>query len=57
GSIRLVDVIDAVRTRHPGRLMIEVRPLPAAARVMSEVETAIETRLASKSLKDLIAER
>jgi membrane protein len=57
GSIRLIDVIDAVRTRHPGRLMIEVRPLPAAARVMSEVETAIETRLASKSLKDLIAER
>jgi membrane protein len=56
GSIRIIDVIDAVRTRHPGRLMIDVRPLASAARVMSEVETAIEARLASKSLKDLIAE-
>jgi membrane protein len=55
GGIRVIDIIDAVRTRHPGRLMINLQPVPAAARVMQEVESAIEARLGNQSLKDLIA--
>jgi DNA-binding IscR family transcriptional regulator len=54
-SIRLIDVIDAVRTQQPGRLMIDLRRLPPAARVMTEVESAIRDRLAAQSIKDLIA--
>ena len=55
GQIRLISVIDAVRTRHSGRLMIDVRPVPSAVSVMSELETAIDDKLGQRSLKDLIA--
>ncbi len=54
-GIELVSIIDAVRTRHSGRLIIDVRSVSAAATVMTEVETAIKERLAGQSLKDLIA--
>src|SRR5882724_5047688 len=53
-GIRLVNVIDAVRTRHPGRLMIEMRSLAAATRVMNDVETAIHEELDDRTLKDWI---
>ena len=53
-GIQLISVIDAVRTRQPGRLMIDVRCLPAAARVMTGVESAIRDQLAGRTLKDLI---
>src|ERR1700736_4966859 len=53
-GIRLIDVIDAVRTRHPGRLMIDMDSLAAAAQVMNEVETAIRKQLDDRTLKDWI---
>ena len=49
------NVIDAVRTRQPGRLMIDMRSVTSAAHVMTEVEAGIRERLAGQSLKDLIA--
>ncbi len=54
-GIELASIVDAVRTRHSGRLTIDVRPISSAARVMTEVETAIRERLDGQSLKDLIA--
>lgn len=54
-AIRLIDVVEAVRTLQPGRLLIDLRRLPPAARVMTEVDSAIRDRLAGRSLKDLIA--
>ena len=35
--------------------MIDVRPVPSAVSVMSELETAIDDKLGQRSLKDLIA--
>jgi membrane protein len=55
-GIRLVNVIDAIRTRHPGRLMIEMDSLAAAAQVMNDVETAIRAELGDQTLKDWIDE-
>jgi membrane protein len=54
-GIRLISVVDAVRTRAPGRVMIDVRPVPSAVLVMSEVEAAIRKQLGEQSLKDFIA--
>lgn len=54
-GIQLLSIIDAVRTRPPGRLMIDVRPVASAARIMTGVETAIRERLGGQSLKDLIS--
>jgi membrane protein len=54
-AIQLVNIIDAVRTRQPGRLMIDMRSVPSTALVMSEVEAAIREQLGKKSLKELIA--
>jgi DNA-binding IscR family transcriptional regulator len=54
-AIRLIDVIEAVRIRQPGRLTIDMHPVPAAAKVMSEVEAAIAAGLGDRTLKDLIA--
>jgi membrane protein len=54
-AIRLIDVIEAVRIRQPGRLTIDMHPVPAAANVMSEVEAAIAAGLGARTLKDLIA--
>jgi membrane protein len=53
--ILLVDILDAVRTLHVGRLRVEVHPVTAAAQVMAEVETATRELLGTQSLKDLIA--
>jgi membrane protein len=55
-GIRLVNVIDAMRTRHSGRLMIEMDSLAAAAQVMNEVETAIRAELGDQTLKEWIDE-
>jgi membrane protein len=54
-GIQLINVVDAVRTRPPGRLMIEMRSVPSTVRVMSSVEAAIRGQLGTQSLKDLIA--
>ncbi len=53
-GILLMQVIDSVRTRQPGRLAIDMRPVASATGVMSDVESAIETRLGRRTLKDLI---
>jgi membrane protein len=55
GGIQLINVIDAVRSRPPGRLMINMHPVASAARVMSDVETAIEQKLGTQSLRDLLS--
>jgi len=54
-AIQLINVIDAVRTRHAGRLSIDVHGVPSASQVMNEVEAAIHQKLTGQSLKDLIA--
>lgn len=54
-AIQLINVIDAVRNRPSGRLMIELRSVPRASLVMDEVEAAIRERLGTTSLKDWIA--
>jgi membrane protein len=54
-GIQLINVVDAVRTRPPGRFMIDMRPVPSAVLVMSEVEAAIREQLGEQSLKDFIA--
>jgi membrane protein len=53
-GIQLINVIDAVRTRQPGRLMIDMHAVTSAAQVMTEVEAGMRERLAGQSLKDLI---
>jgi len=53
-GMQLASIIDAVRSPQPGRLIINVRPVPSVAPVMSEVETAIRERIAGRSLKDLV---
>jgi membrane protein len=53
-AIRLIDVINAVRTRHPGRLMIDMDSLPPAAQVMDDVETAIREKLDDRTLRGWI---
>jgi len=53
--ILLSDIVDALRTQQSGRLPIEVHPVERAARLVSEVETAIRERLSDRTLKDLIA--
>jgi membrane protein len=54
-GILLTDILDAVRNLQIGRLTVEVRPVPAAVQVMSEVESAMRRELGTQSLKDLIA--
>jgi membrane protein len=53
-GIRLVNVVDAVRTRHPGRLMIDMHGVAAATQVMDGVEAAIRRELDDMTLKDWI---
>jgi membrane protein len=53
-GIQLVSVIDAVRTRQSGRWLITARSVPSAALVMTEVEAAINEKLGTQSLRDLI---
>jgi membrane protein len=54
GSIPLISVIDAVRTRQSSRLQIGLHSVASAAQVMTVIEEAIRERLAGRSLKDLI---
>jgi membrane protein len=54
-GIGLVDVIDAIRNRQPGRLNIDPKCVASASLVMDEIEAAIRERLDGQSLKDLIA--
>jgi membrane protein len=54
-GIQLIHVIDAVRTRQTGRLMIDMRCVASTSLVMGEVEAAIRERLGGRSLKDWIA--
>jgi membrane protein len=55
GVILLAEIVDAVRTLQTGRLPVEVRQVPAAARVILEVQVAMRARLGTQSLKDLLA--
>jgi membrane protein len=54
-AIPLINIIDAVRMRPPGRLMIDVRSVPQASALMRAVEAAIRERLGTTSLADWIA--
>jgi membrane protein len=54
-SIRLIDIIEAVRSRHTGRLQLDMHPQPCASSVMEEIDVAIKNKLGARSLKDLIA--
>jgi membrane protein len=54
-SIRLSDIVDAVRTLQSGRLDIAVTRLNEVAPVMDAAEQAMRDRLGSESLKELIA--
>src|SRR5450631_9893 len=53
-GIPLINVIDAVRTRQTGRLMVDMRCVASASLVMNEVEAVIRERLDGRSLQDLI---
>jgi membrane protein len=54
-SIRLDDIVDAVRTLEISRLVIEVNRVRRVTEVMSAAEQAMRERLGSRSLKDLIS--
>lgn len=54
-AIRVLDVIEAVRMRQPGRVMIDLRTAPAARQVMTQVDRAIAAALGNQSLEELIA--
>jgi membrane protein len=54
-AIQLVDVLHAVRSQPPGRSTIDMRCVPPASLLMTEVEAAIRERLGAMSLKDWIA--
>jgi membrane protein len=54
-AIRVLDVIEAVRMRQPGRLLIDLRAVAAARQIMEQVDRAIAATLGEKSLEELIA--
>jgi membrane protein len=54
-SIRIADIVDAVRTLQMSRQILEARRVNEAAPVMDAAEQAMRDRLGSLSLKDLIA--
>jgi membrane protein len=54
-SIRLNDIVESVRSLQVSRLVIEVRQVNDAARVMDAAEQAMLDQLGSRSLKELIA--
>ena len=54
-TIRLIDIVDAVRTVQTGRLGVEVHSMAPAVQVMREIEAAMHERLGAQTLKDLIA--
>jgi membrane protein len=53
-GIVLADIMSAVRSARRGRLAITIRPVAAAAEVMSEVDAALRERLGARSLKDWV---
>ena len=55
-SIKISQVIDAVRTAQGGRMSIEGRAVEPVARVMAEIDAAMRRNLGDRSLRDLIAE-
>jgi membrane protein len=54
-GIRIIDVIEAVRSHETGRLQLDMHSQPCAAQIMGEVDTAIREKLGERSLKELIA--
>jgi membrane protein len=54
-GIQLIEVLEAVRTLQPGRLMVVARSAAPASAVMRQIEAAMRERLSGQSLKDLIA--
>ncbi len=54
-TIRLDDIVDAVRTLQTSRQVLEVRRVGAVAPVMEAAESAMRQNLAVRSLKELIA--
>lgn len=53
-NIKLANIIDAVRTVHSGRRLIDVKDTTPAASVMDRIEGAMRKSLGDRSLKDLI---
>ena len=53
-NIKLASIIDAVRSIHSGRRLIDVKDTTPAASVMDRVEAAMRKSLGERSLKDLI---
>jgi membrane protein len=53
-NIKLASIIEAVRTVHAGRRLIDVRDTTPAASVMDRIESATRKCLGERSLKDLI---
>jgi membrane protein len=54
-GIRVIDIIEAVRSRQTGRLQLDMQSQPCASEIMQEVDDAIRDKLSARSLKDLIA--
>jgi membrane protein len=54
-GIQLINVIDSIRTRQTGRLMVDMHCVAPASLVMGEVEAAIRECLGDRSVKDLTA--
>ena len=54
-GISLIDIIEAVRSQHTGRLHLDMHSLACASGVMHEVDVAIRQKLGARSLEDLIA--
>lgn len=54
-GIRLIDIVEAVRSRQTGRLSIDMHPQTCASDIMREVDAAIREKLGERTLKDLIA--
>jgi membrane protein len=55
-GILLSDILDAVRSREPGRGTIQVRPIANAAGMVRQLEDSIRRCLQGRSLSDWIAE-
>jgi DNA-binding IscR family transcriptional regulator len=55
-SIPLSAIISAVRSPVSGRSAPPIRAVPAAAKVLTQIDGALERELGERSLKDLIVE-
>ena len=54
-GIRIIDIIEAVRSQQTGRLQLDMHSQPCASDIMREVDAAIRDKLSARSLKELIA--